>query len=143
MKNELTARESVLGSSAYWAEEMSIILYDALARYKKAHGGRNKALADALGISEGRVSQIMRSGDINFTIEKYADFCLKIGKIPQITLSDKNEVINHKPLPKGTVLTLAVSCSNSFKRGELSEVKRVGRNVLDDCQTIEILNDGW
>lgn len=45
-------------------------------------------LAQVLGISKGRVSQILNDGEINFSIEKIVEISIKVGKYPVFELED-------------------------------------------------------
>ena len=51
---------------------------------------KQKDLAKHLGISPGRVSQILNDGNINFSIEKIIEIAIKVDKIPNFIFEDKS-----------------------------------------------------
>ncbi len=59
--------------------------------YMDVHKMKQKDLAKYLGISTGRMSQIINDGDINFSLEKIIQIALKIGKIPSFRFQDKKD----------------------------------------------------
>ena len=70
--------EEVALDPAYWVERINNDVYDALV---------------TLGISKGRLSQILNSGETNFTIEKLCTIALKINKTPNLEFKDKDVFI--------------------------------------------------
>jgi transcriptional regulator with XRE-family HTH domain len=62
----------------------------------EVHNMKRKDLAKYLGISKGRMSQIINDGDINFSLEKIIQIALKIGKIPSFKFQDKKEFLEHE-----------------------------------------------
>ncbi|MBP3942792.1 helix-turn-helix transcriptional regulator [Sphingobacteriaceae bacterium WQ 2009] len=79
---------------AYWAERINNDIYDALVTYMEDNNLNQSQFANYLGIPKGRLSQILNSGEANFTIEKLCDIALKINKIPKLQLQDKKLFIN-------------------------------------------------
>lgn len=75
-------REKIISQPSYWVEKINGELYDSIMNYMEAHNMKQKDLAKHLGISTGRMSQIINEGDINFSLEKIIQIALKIGKIP-------------------------------------------------------------
>ena len=59
----------------------------------ETHNMKRKDLAKHLGISKGRVSQIINDGEINFRLEKIIEISLKLGMVPHFNLEDKNEFL--------------------------------------------------
>lgn len=57
---------------------------------------KQKDLAKYLGISTGRMSQIINDGDINFSLEKIIQIALKIGKIPSFRFQDRKEFLERE-----------------------------------------------
>lgn len=57
--------------------------------YMEVHNMKRKDLAKYLGISKGRMSQIINDGDINFSLEKIIQIALKIGKIPSFRFENR------------------------------------------------------
>lgn len=83
----------IIQESSYWVEEINNLMYDAMVRYMEDHNLNRTEFSTHLGISKGRLSQILNSGEINFSIEKLFSIALKIGKIPNIKLEDKEACI--------------------------------------------------
>lgn len=78
---------------AYWVEHINNDMYDALVTYMEDNNLNQTKFAEYLGISKGRLSQILNSGEINFTIEKLVSIALKINKIPKLEFQDKDRFI--------------------------------------------------
>lgn len=101
MENKYT---EIIQEPTYWVEEVNNMMYDAMVTYMEDHGFNRTEFASFLGISKGRLSQILNSGEINFSIEKLFSIALKIGKIPQIKFENTKEYIEklqqqHKKRP--------------------------------------------
>ena len=77
--------EFLFSQPSYWIEEINGILYNAIIDYMEEKNMNNTDLAKHLGISNGRVSQILNDGEINYGIKKIIEISLKIGKIPNGT----------------------------------------------------------
>jgi len=75
---------------SYWVEKINGDLYDAILDYMQKNNITTKReMAKHLGISRGRMSQILNSGDINFSLEKIIDIGLKVDKYPEFSFVDK------------------------------------------------------
>lgn len=82
-------RDNALNDPGYWVEEINGQLYDAIVRYMEENNFKRKDLAKHLGISNGRVSQILNNGEINFSLEKIISLSLKVDRIPVIRFEKK------------------------------------------------------
>lgn len=91
MKNNL---EKILNQPSYWIEGINGVLYHAIVEFMEKNNFNRTQLAQVLGISKGRVSQILNDGQINFSIEKIVEISIKIGKYPVFQLEDTAVVIN-------------------------------------------------
>lgn len=91
MKNKFI---EIIQEPSYWVEEVNNLMYDAMVRYMESNNLNKSEFATYLGISKGRLSQILNSGEINFSIEKLFSIALKIGKIPSIKFENAEEYIN-------------------------------------------------
>lgn len=89
MKTTQNIRERILESPVYWVEGVNGMLYDAIVTYMEKHQMKQIDLAKHLGISPGRVSQILNDGNINFSLEKIIEIALKLDKIPSFLFEDK------------------------------------------------------
>ena len=85
-------REQIRDQPSYWIEKINGELYESMMNFMDSHNMNQKDLAEHLGISAGRMSQIINEGDINFSLEKIIRIALKLGKIPSFNFKDKEEV---------------------------------------------------
>lgn len=85
--------EKIISQPGYWVEQINGILYDAIMDYMKTHNMKRKDLAKYLGLSKGRVSQIINDGEINFRLEKIIEISLKLGMVSHITPEDKSDFL--------------------------------------------------
>lgn len=89
MKTSNNFREKMLNNPVYWVEGINGLLYDAIVSYMENNNMKKKDLAKHLGISPGRVSQILNEGDINFSLEKIVEIALKLDKFPSFIFENK------------------------------------------------------
>lgn len=82
-------RDKIISQPGYWVEQINGVLYDAIIDFMETHNMKRKDLAKHLGISKGRVSQIINDGEINFRLEKIIEISLKLGMVPHFELEDK------------------------------------------------------
>ena len=94
MKNRNNIREKILNQPSYWVEGINSFLYNAILEYMEKNDMNRTQLASHLGISKGRVSQILNDGEVNFSIEKIVQIALKIDKFPVFELKDKNTYLS-------------------------------------------------
>lgn len=87
-------REKILNQPSYWVEGINSCLYNAIIEYMEENEINRTELAALLGISKGRVSQILNDGEINFSIEKIVQIALKINKVPIFELKDKSSFLS-------------------------------------------------
>ena len=105
MKTTNELHEKILNQPSYWVEGVNGSLYEAVVSYMEANSLNRTQLAGHLGISKGRVSQILNDGEINFSLEKIIQIALKVGKFPIFKFQDKEDYFQ--------------------KESQLSKVKRV------------------
>lgn len=91
-------RDKIISQPGYWVEQINGVLYDAIMDYMETHNMKRKDLAKHLGISKGRVSQIINDGEINFRLEKIIEISLKLGMVPHFNLEDKNEFLDKEEI---------------------------------------------
>lgn len=82
-------REKILGQVSYWIEGINSELYNAIRDYMERKNLNQTQMAKHLGISKGRMSQILNDGEINFSIEKLIGIALKIDRFPVFKLEDQ------------------------------------------------------
>lgn len=116
----------MLNSSTYWVEGINGLLYDAIIVYMEKHDFKRKDLAEHLGISRGRVSQILNDGDINFSMEKIIEIALKVDKFPVFSFEDKNDFLQNDVI-KNAYKNLMLEYNNeslaSIESKKLSKTK--------------------
>lgn len=129
MENKL--REKILNQTSYWVEGVNGSLYDTIVKYMEANKLNRTKLANHLGISKGRVSQILNDGEINFSIEKIIEIALKVGKFPIFEFKDKQEYLQ-KETEDSLRQTLSINNFNSKKFFELcnSETEHESKIIL-------------
>jgi predicted XRE-type DNA-binding protein len=89
----MITRDELLKSSDYWIEIIQNKIYNDLAEYIENNKIPNKQIAEILGLSKGRVSQILSGGNLNFRLDTLVKLCMTIGKIPDFHLIDVSEFI--------------------------------------------------
>lgn len=80
--------ESILSQTGYWIEAVNGILYEAVIGYMENNNLNRTRMAEHLGISKGRLSQILNDGNINFSLEKIIEIAIKVGKYPVLTFQN-------------------------------------------------------
>lgn len=103
MSNKL---EKILSKPSYWIEGVNGDLYNAIMEYMEENNLTKTETAKVLGISKGRLSQILNCGNSNFTIKKLIEISIKVGKYPVFELNDKKSYINQLNKNKGVVLKI-------------------------------------
>ncbi|MCZ2845351.1 MAG: helix-turn-helix transcriptional regulator [Candidatus Bathyarchaeota archaeon] len=91
-------RDKIISQPGYWVEQINSVLYDAIIDFMETHNMKRKDLAKHLGISKGRVSQIINDGEINFRLEKIIEISLKLGMVPHFELENKNEFLEKEQI---------------------------------------------
>lgn len=103
MSNNL---EKILAKSSYWIEGVNGDLYNAIMEYMEENNLTKTETAKILGMSKGRLSQILNCGNSNFTIKKLIEISIKVGKYPVFELNDKKSYISQLNKNKGAVLKI-------------------------------------
>lgn len=96
MKTNNNIREKILNQPSYWVEGVNGLLYNAIVDYMEAKNLNRTRLAKHLGISKGRVSQILNDGEINFSLEKIIEIALKVDKLPVFEFQEKQEFLDRE-----------------------------------------------
>lgn len=126
MKQTDNIKEKILNEPSFWIEGINGFLYDAIVSYMKENDLNQTQLAEYLGISKGRVSQILNDGEINFSIAKIIEIALKIGKYPVFKLEDKKEYLNHSQKDENVVNMVMDYDTESFVDQETQEEVAAG-----------------
>lgn len=96
MKASDRIQEKILDQPAYWVEAINGALYEAIVEFMETNKLNRTKLAEHLGISKGRVSQILNDGEINFSLVKIIEIALKVGKYPVFEFQDKQAFLEEK-----------------------------------------------
>ena len=89
----MLTRSDIISQPAYWVEVLNGKIYDAIVDFMERKNFKQKDMARHLGISPGRMSQILNSGDINFSYDKIVSILLRLDLIPQFELETKSEFL--------------------------------------------------
>jgi transcriptional regulator with XRE-family HTH domain len=92
-------REQVLKHPAYWFEHQQNELFRQFHYYMKSEKINQTQLAERLGMTKGRVSQILR-GESNFSMKTLIELGLSIGLIPKINYVPIEQEINEDATKK-------------------------------------------
>lgn len=100
MKNKDQVREKILNQPSYWVEGINAFVYNAVLEDMELNDMNRTKLAEHLGLSKGRISQILNNGEINFSIEKLVQIALKVDKFPIFEFKDKKEYLGDNEIAK-------------------------------------------
>ncbi len=84
----MISREQLIRNETFWTETIQNKIYNDLASYIKNENISQKEIAKRLGVSKGRVSQILNGKYLNFRIDTLVKICLSIGKVPKFNFED-------------------------------------------------------
>jgi DNA-binding Xre family transcriptional regulator len=91
----MITREDLIRSSEYWTEIIQNKIYNDFIEFIENKNISNKQLAQSLGLTKGRISQILSGENLNFRLETLVKLCLTINKIPGFQLLDLDEFIQY------------------------------------------------
>lgn len=123
MKSNNNIREKILNQASYWVEGVNGFLYDSIINYMEDNKLNRTKLAQHLGISKGRVSQILNDGDINFSLEKIIELALKVDKFPVFEFQDKKEYLERESRLSNTKRVLL-----NYNHNEFSSIYEISSN---------------
>ena len=84
----MITREHLLRNERFWTETIQNKIYNDLASYIKTEKISQKEIANRLGVSKGRISQILNGSNLNFRIDTLVKICLAINKVPNFKFED-------------------------------------------------------
>jgi len=133
----MISREDLLKSSEYWIEIIQNKVYSDLMEYIEQNGASNKDLAKSLGISKGRVSQILSGTNLNFRLDTLVKLCLTIDKIPNVQLENIDKYIEAdlketEPIIFKEIsgLSKSVTDGQAYNSTDISEVMKINPSDL-------------
>ena len=94
----MITREELLKSSEYWIETIQNKVFSDVSDYIEKNDVSNKSIAERLGLSKGRVSQILSGENLNFRLETLVKLCLAIERIPDFHLIDIKDFISREKI---------------------------------------------
>lgn len=89
----MITREQLLKNERFWTETIQNKIYNDLASFVKKENISQKEIAKKMGVSKGRISQILKGDNLNFRIDTLVKICLSIGKVPSFNLEDIDSFI--------------------------------------------------
>jgi Helix-turn-helix. len=92
----MITREELLKSSEYWIETIQNKVFSDVSEYIEKNNVSNKIIAERLGLSKGRVSQILSGENLNFRIDTLVKLCLAIGRVPDFRLVEINNFLTRE-----------------------------------------------
>lgn len=123
-------REEMLNHPVYWVESFNGYLYNAIITFKEKHNMKQKDLAAHLGISAGRVSQILNDGEINFSIEKLIEIALKVDVYPVFRFEEKHVFLEKERLKEKKHIKLHFDRAQLFDLiPDFMEKRRVSKTI--------------
>jgi transcriptional regulator with XRE-family HTH domain len=99
----MITRDDLLKSSEYWIEIIQNKVFNDVTEYIESKGISNKELAAKLGLSKGRISQILSGENLNFRLDTLVKLCLAIERVPDFRLSDINDFIERDTLSASSI----------------------------------------
>ena len=133
MKTNKNFKEKILNQSSYWVEGINGFLYEVILDYMETNNLNRTKLAEHLGITKGRVSQILNDGEINFSIEKVIQIALKVGVFPDFKFIEKSKYLEN-------IRSQENSISINYNHEEVTKLEPNNRNkgkVISIKQRVE------
>ena len=100
----MITREELITSSEYWIETIQNKVFNDLSEYIEQNKISNKYIADKLGLSKGRISQILSGENLSLRLDTLVKLCLAIDRIPYFQLIDKNDFIEREKLSPDSIV---------------------------------------
>jgi predicted XRE-type DNA-binding protein len=133
----MITREDLIKSSEYWIEIIQNKVYSDLMEYIEQNGVSNKDLAKSLGISKGRVSQILSGDNLNFRLDTLVKLCLAIDKIPSFQLENIGKYVEAdlketEPIIFKEISSLSkpVTDGQAYNSSDITQVMRISPSDL-------------
>lgn len=118
-------REKILSSPVYWFDKAQNDLFRQFHYYMEGQNINQTQLAERLGITKGRVSQILQ-GESNFSMKTLIELGLSIGVIPKIkyvTIEDEIKADEEKKLEKQKFAAEKAKINYLFDTNETHDFK--------------------
>jgi predicted XRE-type DNA-binding protein len=109
----MITREELLKSSEYWIETIQNKVYNDLMEFIEFKKIPNNEIAEILGLTKGRVSQILSGNNLNFRLDTLVRLCLAIERIPDFRLIDVNDFVAKDRLSSDSIVFVNSESYNS------------------------------
>lgn len=100
----MITREELLKSSEYWIETIQNKVYNDLMEFIESNKIPNNEIAETLGLTKGRVSQILSGNNLNFRLDTLVRLCLAIERIPDFRLIDIYDFVAKDKLSSDSIV---------------------------------------
>lgn len=139
-------REELIKNKGYWISKIQLDLYNQVEKYMKENNLTRAALAEKLGFSKGYITQVL-NGDSDHRISKLVELSLAIGKVPEITFQDLNQLIDDEQAGIKTY-TWKVRINTTLKQPENLKEESVGtsQNLPEPAKEHvfeKVVNQDW
>jgi predicted XRE-type DNA-binding protein len=100
----MITKEDLIKSSEYWIETIQNKVFNDFTEYIEKNNISNKSIGESLGLSKGRVSQILSGENLNFRIDTLVKLCLAIGRVPDFRLVDIDDFVAKDRLSSDSIV---------------------------------------
>ena len=148
----MITRSELLKSEEYWTEIIQLKLYNDIVEFVEESGLSNKEIARKIGVSKGRVSQILSGKNLNLRIDSLVKISLAINKVPNLYLEDIDRFINKDTNNKeGAVFTndqdeipivwgIIDNFTNEIPKGQRINIPSTPESSMEDLSAQEFVS---
>lgn len=94
-------RKELLTNEFYWSEKIKDELYNEISDYIQETGHFRTNIAEKLGVTKGRISNILNGRNLNLRLDTLVRLSIAIGKVPVVKFVDINSFPISEPITKG------------------------------------------
>lgn len=144
MKNSMEFRKTILNQPEYWIEHINAEIYNLLINFMEEKKLKKQDLAAFLGISAGRVSQLLNDGECNFNINTLIEISLKLETFPILKFENQQHFIAVEQKEKHLQsLFFASSIGANFGFGSIKKAPGRPRTIQMHAHTNVISNESF
>ena len=89
-------KKRALERPGFWVHKYNLELFSIINKYMIENNMNQTELAELLGVSRSRISQLLNDGEANFTMEKISDILIKLGYFPNLNFIKKEDYFVEK-----------------------------------------------